>query len=51
MKLKSCPITEGLLCSKKCAWYDEDRKDCRVILALMGLGCGSNNMRYDRAYT
>jgi hypothetical protein len=36
MKLKSCPITEGL-CSKKCAWFDEDLKDCRVILALMSL--------------
>ena len=37
MKLKGCPITESL-CSKKCAWFDEARKDCRVILALMNLG-------------
>ena len=37
MKLKNCPIN-GKLCSKKCAWFDEDLKDCRVILALMRLG-------------
>ena len=34
MKPKSCPITERL-CTKKCAWYDEDLKDCKLILALM----------------
>jgi hypothetical protein len=43
MKLKSCPITERI-CTKKCAWYDEDLKDCRVILALMGLGNQGDNI-------
>ena len=36
MKTKTWPITEGI-CSKKCQWFDEDRKNCRVILALMNL--------------